>query len=267
MWKPLLGMTAILSVAACSQEPAGGRGPFDPPEPPKVNAPIFATPGTQDFQPFPDAFPQSRPPVTPQNPADQLANDVTTTLRSTPPPPGTAGSIVPQTNTGQTPVRPTSAAPSSAAPTTTANAAPTDPNAPLPDDIGINPNDQSINLNLSTQEEQKRQREIAEQRRQAARDRLVVAEPEAVPEVNVNANVVKFAKETTHPKGTKLYNRPAFRDRAQSASVCRRFGSADEAQRQFLANGGPTTDRYNLDPDGDGFACKFDPERYRKLNF
>ena len=97
----------------------------------------------------------------------------------------------------------------------------------------------------------------------------MIVEPEAVPvpQQDVNANVVAFARQTTHPVGTRTYNRPAFRDRLQSASVCRRFGNADEAQRQFLANGGPTTDRFNLDPDGDGFACKFDPEKYRKLQF
>ncbi|MEM9812777.1 MAG: hypothetical protein AAF913_08910, partial [Pseudomonadota bacterium] len=67
--------------------------------------------------------------------------------------------------------------------------------------------------------------------------------------------------------GTKVYNRPPFRDRSQTRSTCRRFANADDAQRQFLANGGPNTDRFNLDPDGDGFACDFDPAPYRQLNF
>ncbi len=255
MLKPIFGLALLLAVAACTEEPAGGRGPFDPPSPPKINSPIFASPGVQDFQPFPQSGLRPTPPA---DTSAQLAEDVTATLRTTPPPPGTPGSIVPSTGpavsttpqqTGQT-----------VSPQTAGNGA-------LPSDIGINPNDQSINLALSTQEEQKRQRDIAEQRRLAAQQRLVVVQPEAVPQQDVNANVVKFARETTHPKGTKVYNRPAFRDRVQSASVCRRFASNDEAQRQFLANGGPTTDRFNLDPDGDGFACRFDPATYRNLKF
>ena len=68
-------------------------------------------------------------------------------------------------------------------------------------------------------------------------------------------------------RGHQALQPPAFRSRTQSASTCRRFESEDEAQRQFLANGGPQNDRFNLDPDGDGFACKFDPEPYRKLKF
>ncbi|QHQ34029.1 hypothetical protein [Algicella marina] len=264
MMRPVIGLGLLLAVAACSEEPAGGQGPFDPPPPPKVNSPLFATPGTQDFQPFP----QTRPiPVPPSgSSSDQLAQDVATTLRTTPPPPGTPGSIVPSTTTTATITQPTATVQPQQV--QSAQVVPgTGPGAGLPDDIGINPNDQSIDLNQSSQAEQKRQREIAEQRRLLAQQQLVIVQPEAVEQVDPNANVAKFARETTHPKGTKVYNRPAFRDRVQSASVCRRFSSDDDAQRQFLANGGPTTDRFNLDPDGDGFACRFDPETYRKLNF
>jgi len=134
-------------------------------------------------------------------------------------------------------------------------------------DIGIDPNSTSINLAAQSQEQQKRQREIAAQQRQAAKEQLVIVEPQAVPQQDINANVVEFARSTTHPLGTKRYNRPAFRSRQQSAGVCRRFDSSDEAQRQFLANGGPSNDRFNLDPDGDGFACTFDPAPYRALKF
>ena len=45
-----------------------------------------------------------------------------------------------------------------------------------------------------------------------------------------------------------------------------KFKSKDEAQRKFLKDGGPYKDRFNLDPDGDGFACDWDPEIYRKLS-
>lgn len=38
---------------------------------------------------------------------------------------------------------------------------------------------------------------------------------------------------------------------------CSDFGSAVEAQRFFLASGGPRSDPYNLDGDGDGLACEW----------
>lgn len=236
MLRPIAFLALAGALVACdNSEPAGGRGPFDPPPPVRVNSPLFA--GGQFGVQLPPSQQQQQQ-QTSENEA--LANDVTAALNST--------------QAGQ---------PRSAVQPPVQQAASTAGDR----DIGINPNDTSIDLNASSQETQKRQREIAAQIRQENAERLVVIEPEALPDVNVNANVIKFARETTHPKGTKVYNRPSFRDRLQSASVCRRFSSDDEAQRQFLANGGPTTDRYNLDPDGDGFACRFDPDPYRKLQF
>jgi len=44
---------------------------------------------------------------------------------------------------------------------------------------------------------------------------------------------------------------------------CRAFRSPDLAQEWFLANRGPGRDRRALDPDGDGFACDWNPEVYR----
>ena len=38
---------------------------------------------------------------------------------------------------------------------------------------------------------------------------------------------------------------------------CGNFRSEAEAQRFFLASGGPTADPYNLDGDGDGLACEW----------
>ena len=44
-----------------------------------------------------------------------------------------------------------------------------------------------------------------------------------------------------------------------------KFKTKDDAQREFLKSGGPYSDKSNLDPDGDGFACDWDPEVYRGL--
>ncbi len=251
-------LAGLAALAACNNsEPAGGRGPFDPlPQypapttlgglPPRLGQTVpaevqpqtaISIPGeTQVAGALPGA-PRSAITPPPNDPNAILAQDVTAALA----------------NTAQV-----------AAPATTAEGTPAVPGAA---EIGIDPNDESINLALSSQEVQERQRAAAQQRREAAQQQLVVVQPEAVPQQDVNANVVAFARQTTHPVGTRTYNRPAFRSRSQAAAVCRRFETQDEAQRQFLANGGPTTDRYNLDPDGDGFACNFDPEKYRSLKF
>ena len=47
---------------------------------------------------------------------------------------------------------------------------------------------------------------------------------------------------------------------------CKKFLNKNAAQIFFLKNGGPKNDYYNIDKDGDGFACKWDPEIYRKID-
>ena len=250
-------VAGVTVLSACNNSvPAGGPGPFDPPPPAPVPDPYAypapQTAGTGDNgaqTADANGAPRSAVTVNP-DPNAQLAQDVTSVLQSTAP----AGAAAP-----------VATAPASTVTTTPVPTAPqTMPGAA---EIGVDPNADSIDLNQSSLEVQKRQREAAEARRQAAESQLVIVEPEPVPQQDINANVVAFARQTTHPVGTKVYNRPVFRDRFQSASVCRRFESDEEAQRQFLSTGGPNNDRYNLDPDGDGFACGFDPERYRRLNF
>ncbi|CAN0586593.1 unnamed protein product, partial [Ectocarpus sp. 12 AP-2014] len=39
---------------------------------------------------------------------------------------------------------------------------------------------------------------------------------------------------------------------------------ADQAQIAFLEAGGPEKDRNGMDPDGDGFACNWDPTPFRR---
>jgi hypothetical protein len=40
--------------------------------------------------------------------------------------------------------------------------------------------------------------------------------------------------------------------------------SDDLAQEAFLSEGGPERDRLGVDPDGDGFACRWDPTPFRR---
>ena len=92
-----------------------------------------------------------------------------------------------------------------------------------------------------------------------------VVQPTAVPtRAGVSQpNIVQYALETRHPKGTQLYTRVGLNLAARSQRNCAEFASADLAQIDFLANGGPRRDRKSLDPDGDGYACSWDPAPFR----
>ncbi len=89
--------------------------------------------------------------------------------------------------------------------------------------------------------------------------------PTAVPERSGSAqpNIVSYALETTHPIGTSVYTRAGFNLRAKSERNCRAYASADQAQQAFLDSGGPRKDRKALDPDGDGYACGWNPATFR----
>lgn len=74
--------------------------------------------------------------------------------------------------------------------------------------------------------------------------------------------VVAFALQTDHPVGQSVYPRSATpSDRTSRA--CARYASADLAQAAFLQSGGPESDGQGLDPDGDGYACAWNPDRFR----
>jgi hypothetical protein len=75
-------------------------------------------------------------------------------------------------------------------------------------------------------------------------------------------NIVDYALATSHPRGTQLYRRSAF-GAGGAAAKCAGYASPDLAQTAFLERGGPERDRLGLDPDGDGYACAWDPSPYR----
>jgi len=85
-----------------------------------------------------------------------------------------------------------------------------------------------------------------------------------LPKTQDGVNVAKYALETTNKVGEKLYRR--FNPLGVMASQrCRSYSVPDEAQAAFLKAGGPKRDPLGLDPDGDGFACNWSPEFYRKM--
>lgn len=85
--------------------------------------------------------------------------------------------------------------------------------------------------------------------------------PTAVPErpKDTGPNLAQYAISTTNAVGQKVYSRGSI----QMGNACAKFSSPDLAQEAFLEAGGPERDRKGLDPDGDGFACGWDPTPYR----
>ncbi len=92
-----------------------------------------------------------------------------------------------------------------------------------------------------------------------------VVAPTAVPERSASGqpNIVQYALSTSNPVGTQLYSRAGFNLQAKAQRNCAQFPSPDQAQIEFLSNGGPQRDRKGLDPDGDGYACGWDPSPFR----
>ena len=92
-----------------------------------------------------------------------------------------------------------------------------------------------------------------------------VIEATAIPkrEDSQRPNIVSYAVQTNNPVGVRLYRRLSIAATARYTRNCAKFISPDKAQEEFLSRGGPQLDRFGLDPDGDGFACEWDPSPFR----
>ncbi|WP_333693165.1 hypothetical protein [Phaeobacter italicus] len=93
-----------------------------------------------------------------------------------------------------------------------------------------------------------------------------VVTPTAVPTRSgeKSTNIVRYALSTSNPRGQRVYSRSGINLAARSARNCAGFASPELAQIAFLEAGGPKRDRKALDPDGDGYACGWDPAPYRR---
>ena len=85
--------------------------------------------------------------------------------------------------------------------------------------------------------------------------------PTAVPDRpgDVGPNIVAYALNAPNVLGQEWYSRSLLSGQARFRRNCAGYATADDAQRDFLARGGPERDRRGIDPDGDGFACDWDP--------
>lgn len=92
-----------------------------------------------------------------------------------------------------------------------------------------------------------------------------VIEPTALPQrTDTGPNIVAYALSTKHAIGTKAYGRMGLTSQARLQKACAKYASDSDAQTAFLSRGGPKKDRLGLDPDGDGYACGWDPTPYRR---
>jgi hypothetical protein len=95
-----------------------------------------------------------------------------------------------------------------------------------------------------------------------------VVQPTAVPTRSGSGgpNIVEYALSTDNPMGRQLYKRSPLSTASRAARNCAAYASPDLAQADFLKRGGPNRDRKGLDPDGDGYACSWDPRPFRKAS-
>ena len=98
------------------------------------------------------------------------------------------------------------------------------------------------------------------------REQYQVVQPTALPSRSGSSgpNIVTYALQTSHPRGTRLYKRTGFNLANKAQRNCSKYPSPDQAQIDFLAKGGPKRDRMGLDPDGDGYACAWNPAPFRR---
>ena len=121
-----------------------------------------------------------------------------------------------------------------------------------------------LDLSQFSQEQQKVEREQAAKRREELKAGRVVLEANSKEKIaRKSVNLAIFARSVSNNVGEKIYYRNFIS--SDAISGCKKFSNKNAAQIFFLENGGPKNDFYNIDADGDGFACKWDPAIYRKI--
>lgn len=102
------------------------------------------------------------------------------------------------------------------------------------------------------------------ERLQRMQEQRVEIAPTAVPDRpgETGPNIIEYALTTSNPLGNQVFRRSPF-GQGRHERNCLAYRSDDLAQEAFLSMGGPQRDRQALDPDGDGYACGWDPTVYR----
>lgn len=105
--------------------------------------------------------------------------------------------------------------------------------------------------------------DAARRAQQAAQYQVVQPSALPPPPATTGPNIVQYALTAPNSKGQEWYSRFVFSGEGRQLRNCGQYATPDEAQRDFLARGGPERDPRGLDPDGDGFACAWDPAPFR----
>lgn len=90
--------------------------------------------------------------------------------------------------------------------------------------------------------------------------------PGALPERTNDgpSPIIDYALNAPNRLGESIYRRSGL-SLSDNRRACGKYGSPAEAQEAFLKRGGPNRDPLNLDPDGDGFACTWDPTPFQAV--
>jgi hypothetical protein len=106
--------------------------------------------------------------------------------------------------------------------------------------------------------------DAARRAQQAAQYQVLQPQALPAPPPTTGPNIVEYALNAPNSLGQPWYSRfILFAREGRADRNCAKYRTADEAQRDFLARGGPDKDSLGLDPDGDGFACAWDPAPFR----
>ena len=140
-----------------------------------------------------------------------------------------------------------------------------DPNK-LEGNTAVKAGDGFLDLSQFSLEQQKLEREEAAKRLAELKEKRIVLQLDE-KEKNIENSIVNlalYARMNKNKLGRKTYKRHPILDINKPG--CSQFSNGNKAQIFFLKNGGPKNDYYQLDNDGDGFACNWNPEIYRKIN-
>jgi hypothetical protein len=126
----------------------------------------------------------------------------------------------------------------------------------------VNPNNPSISdeNDFSAVASRETIQSDAERLQQQAAAREVI-QPTAIPArpATTGPNIVAYALSAPNRLGQEWYSRSILSGQGRFQRNCAAYNNPDAAQRDFLARGGPDRDPRGIDPDGDGFACGWDP--------
>lgn len=186
-------------------------------------------------------------------------------------PPAPAAGTAPLTAIAPAPAAgvpvPSTALPSTAVPSTAVPAGSTTAQAPAPGPAPVGStvpsaisDEQDFSAVASRETIQSDKARIEQNRAQ-----YVQIQPGALPERPAEdaSVIVQYAINAPNRLGQAIYKRSGL-SLSSHEKACSRYASPEAAQESFLKSGGPQRDPKNLDPDGDGFACMWDPTPFQK---